>query len=54
MINLVRKMKKKSPKWNKSDYVGLRAHLARQDWDRMMEGKTVEEAWKILKDGIDH
>ena len=26
VINLVRKMKKKSPNWNKADYVGLRAH----------------------------
>ena len=50
---LEKKSKKKSPNWSKADHVGLRNYLARRDWDNMMKNKSVEEAWRILKDELE-
>jgi hypothetical protein len=41
-----------TPNWSKADMTGLRNFLGAKDWDSLMDGKTVEESWEILKEAI--
>ena len=35
--------------WKKADWNQIRRDIGREDWRRTMEGKTVNEAWELLK-----
>ena len=43
---------KKAPNWTKADFLGIRSYLANIDWDTLMENRSAEEAWTILREKI--
>ena len=46
------KKSKVSPNWSKADFHGIRSYLADTDWDSLLQNKSAEEAWNILKNKI--
>ena len=43
---------RKATNWTKADFPGIRSYLANIDWDTLMENKSSEEAWTILREKI--
>ena len=46
------KKSKVSPNWSKADFHGIRSYLADTDWDSLLQNKSADEAWNILKNKI--
>ena len=43
---------KKATNWTKADFPGIKSYLASIDWNTLMENKSAEEAWEMLKETI--
>jgi hypothetical protein len=47
-----RREEKKGLNWRKANVAGMREDLDGEDWNRIMRGMSVEEAWTHLKNKI--